>query len=109
MVKLGCGELRNLVHSGCIRNRQLPNMDLDSVMQEFQKTDDALVKACGQASTVCRAPYGAITDEQMSAVGKPFFMLSTDSLDWKLMDADADYNQIMNDSSLGDGSIIPDA
>ena len=42
----------------------------------------------------------------MSAVGKPFFMWSTDSLDWKLMDADADYNQIMNDSSLGDGSII---
>ena len=70
------------------------------------RTDDALVKACGQASTVCRAPYGAITDEQMSAVGKPFFMWSTDSLDWKLMDADADYNQIMNDSSLGDGSII---
>ena len=33
-------------------------------------------------------------------------MWSTDSLDWKLMDADADYNQIMNDSSLGDGSII---
>lgn len=63
---------------------------------EFQKTDDLLVKACGQASTVCRAPYGAITDEQMSAVGKPFFMWSTDSLDWKLMDADADYNQIMN-------------
>ena len=103
MVKLGC-EIGN--HTWDHPEQTLPNMDLDSVMQEFQKTDDALVKACGQASTVCRAPYGAITDEQMSAVGKPFFMWSTDSLDWKLMDADADYNQIMNDSSLGDGSII---
>lgn len=103
MVKLGC-EIGN--HTWDHPEQTLPNMDLDSVMQEFQKTDDALVKACGQAPTVCRAPYGAITDEQMSAVGKPFFMWSTDSLDWRLMDADADYNQIMNDSSLGDGSII---
>ena len=103
MLKLGC-ELGN--HTWDHPSQTLPNMDLDSVLQEFQKTDDAIVKACGQAATVCRAPYGAITDEQMSAVGKPFFMWSTDSLDWKLMDADADYNQIMNDSSLGDGSVI---
>ena len=103
MLKLGC-EIGN--HTWDHPSQTLPNMDLDSVLQEFQKTDDALVKACGQAATVCRAPYGAITEEQMSAVGKPFFMWSTDSLDWKLMDADADYNEIMNDSGLGDGSII---
>ena len=103
MLKLGC-EIGN--HTWDHPSQTLPNMDLDSVIQEFQKTDDVLVKACGQAATVCRAPYGAITEEQMSAVGKPFFMWSTDSLDWKLMDADADYNEIMNDSGLGDGSII---
>ena len=102
MLKLGC-EIGN--HTWDHPSQTLPNMDLDSVLQEFQKTDDALVKACGQAATVCRAPYGAITEEQMAAVGKPFFMWSTDSLDWKLMDADADYNEIMN-SDLSDGSII---
>ena len=101
MVQLGC-EIGN--HTWDHPSQTLPNMDLDSV-QEFQKTDDELVKACGQAATVCRAPYGAITEEQMAAVGKPFFMWSTDSLDWKLMDADADYNEIMN-SDLSDGSII---
>ena len=102
MVQLGC-EIGN--HTWDHPSQTLPNMDLDSVVQEFQKTDDELVKACGQAATVCRAPYGAITEEQMAAVGKPFFMWSTDSLDWKLMDADADYNEIMN-SDLSDGSII---
>lgn len=102
MVQLGC-EIGN--HTWDHPPQTLPNMDLDSVVQEFQKTDDELVKACGQAATVCRAPYGAITEEQMAAVGKPFFMWSTDSLDWKLMDADADYNEIMN-SDLSDGSII---
>ena len=102
MLQLGC-EIGN--HTWDHPEQTLPNMDLDSVVQEFQKTDDELVKACGQAATVCRAPYGAITEEQMAAVGKPFFMWSTDSLDWKLMDADADYNEIMN-SDLSDGSII---
>ena len=102
MVQLGC-EIGN--HTWDHPSQTLPNMDLDSVVQEFQKTDDELVEACGQAATVCRAPYGAITEEQMAAVGKPFFMWSTDSLDWKLMDADADYNEIMN-SDLSDGSII---
>ena len=102
MVQLGC-EIGN--HTWDHPSQTLPNMDLDSVVQEFQKTDDELVKACGQAATVCRAPYGAITEEQMAAGGKPFFMWSTDSLDWKLMDADADYNEIMN-SDLSDGSII---
>lgn len=102
MVQLGC-EIGN--HTWDHPSQTLPNMDLDSVVQEFQKTDDELVKACGQAATVCRAPYGEITEEQMAAVGKPFFMWSTDSLDWKLMDADADYNEIMN-SNLSDGSII---
>ena len=102
MVQLGC-EIGN--HTWDHPEQTLPNMDLDSVVQEFQKTDDELVKACGQAATVCRAPYGSITEEQMAAVGKPFFMWSTDSLDWKLMDADADYNEIMN-SGLSDGSII---
>ena len=102
MVQLGC-EIGN--HTWDHPSQTLPNMDLDSVVQEFQKTDDELVKACGLAATVCRAPYGAITEEQMAAVGKPFFMWSTDSLDWKLMDADADYNEIMN-SDLSDGSII---
>ena len=102
MVQLGC-EIGN--HTWDHPSQTLPNMDLDSVVQEFQKTDDELVKACGQAATVCRAPYGSITEEQMAAVGKPFFMWSTDSLDGKLMDADADYNEIMN-SDLSDGSII---
>ena len=103
MVSLGC-EIGN--HTWDHPEQTLPNMDMDSVVQEFQKTDDALIQACGQASTVCRAPYGAITEEQINAVGKPFFMWSTDSLDWKLMDASADYDSIMGDSTLGDGSII---
>ena len=44
----------------------------------------------------------------MNAVGKPFFMWSLDSLDWKYKDVDLDYKSIMQDNSsvIKDGTII---
>ena len=65
-----------------------------------------MIDACGQESTVIRPPYGDCNDEIISAVGKPFILWSIDSLDWKYLDADLDYNGIMNDSNLGDGAVI---
>ena len=102
MVDLGC-ELGN--HTWDHPSQTLPNMSIDDVKTEFQKTDDALVQACGQAATVARAPYGAANQDIYDAVQKPFFMWSLDTEDWSLMDATADYNAVMN-GDLTDGSII---
>ena len=102
MVDLGC-ELGN--HTWDHPSQTLPNMAIDDVKAEFQKTDDALVQACGQAATVARAPYGAANQDIYDAVQKPFFMWSLDTEDWSLMDATADYNAVMN-GDLTDGSII---
>ena len=102
MVDLGC-ELGN--HTWDHPSQTLPNMSIDDVKAEFQKTDDALVQACGQAATVARAPYGAANQDIYDAVQKPFFMWSLDTEDWSLMDATADYNAVMN-GDLTDGSII---
>ena len=102
MVDLGC-EIGN--HTWDHPSQTLPNMSIDDVKTEFQKTDDALVQACGQAATVARAPYGAANQDIYDAVQKPFFMWSLDTEDWSLMDATADYNAVMN-GDLTDGSII---
>ena len=102
MVKLGC-EIGN--HTWDHPSQTLTNMSIDDVKTEFQKTDDALVQACGQAATVARAPYGAANQDIYDAVQKPFFMWSLDTEDWKLMDATADYDAVMN-GDLTDGSII---
>ena len=102
MVDLGC-EIGN--HTWDHPSQTLPNMSIDDVKAEFQKTDDALVQACGQAATVARAPYGAANQDIYDAVQKPFFMWSLDTEDWSLMDATADYNAVMN-GDLTDGSII---
>lgn len=84
---------------------QLTTIDLDAVVKQYTDTDNALIQACGQPSTVARAPYGDGNSDIYNAVGKPFFMWSLDTEDWKLMDADADYNSVMN-GDLTDGTII---
>lgn len=103
MLKLGC-EIGN--HSWDHKN--MFELDIDSVVKQFNDADQALIDACGQASTVVRAPYGNANEEIMNAVGKPFFMWSLDSLDWSYKDVDLDYKSIMegNASVLKDGTII---
>lgn len=102
MVDLGC-EIGN--HTWDHPSQTLTNMAIDDVVTEFQKTDDALQQACGQTASVARAPYGAANQDIYDAVQKPFFMWSLDTEDWKLMNADADYDAVMN-GDLTDGSII---
>lgn len=101
MKKLKC-EIGN--HSW--NHPDLTTLSLEDALSQLRETDDALIRACGSASTVVRAPYGSYSSALIEAAGKPFIMWSTDSLDWKLRDAEADYQQIMGDSTLSDGSII---
>lgn len=100
MRELGC-EIGN--HSWDHKN--LYDLDMDGVSKQFADTDDALIQACGQASTVARAPFGNWDSDIIATVGKPFFMWSLDSRDWELKDVDLDYNSVMN-GDLTDGSVI---
>lgn len=100
MLEIGC-EIGN--HSW--DHTQLTTIDLDAVAKQFSDTDNALIEACGQAASVARAPYGDGNTDIYNTVAKPFFMWSLDTEDWRLMDADADYDAVMN-GDLTDGSII---
>ena len=100
MLEIGC-ELGN--HSWDHLN--MYELGLDQVSKEFSDTDNALIAACGQASTVARAPYGNGNQDIFDTVGKPFFMWSLDTMDWSLLNEEADYNSVMN-GDLTDGSII---
>lgn len=100
MMEIGC-ELGS--HS--YDHTNLYNLDADGVAKQFKDTDAALIEACGQPASVARAPYGNWSEEIINAAGKPFFMWSLDTKDWQLMNAEADYNAVMN-GDLTDGSII---
>lgn len=101
MVEIGCE-----IGSHTWDHADLANLDSDSIAEELNKTDEALEAACGQKASVIRAPYGDYNETVLSVGARPFFMWSTDSLDWSLMDADKDYDSVMNDDSLSDGSIV---
>ena len=100
MAEIGC-ELGS--HSW--DHSQLTYLDLDSVADQFERTDNALIEACGQAATVARAPYGDGNSEIYNTVGKPFFLWSLDTLDWSTMNVDSNYKAVM-EGDLTDGSII---
>lgn len=100
MAEIGCE-----IGSHSWNHRNLFELDQDSVAKQFQDVDDALIKVCGQAASVARAPYGNGNQDIFNTVGKPFFMWSLDTMDWSLMDAEADYNAVMT-GDLTDGSII---
>ena len=100
MLEIGCE-----IGSHSWDHTRLTTIDLDAVAKQFSDTDNALIEACGQAASVARAPYGDGNTDIYNTVAKPFFMWSLDTEDWKLMDADADYDAVMN-GDLTDGSII---
>ena len=100
MLEIGCE-----IGSHSWDHTQLTTIDLDAVAKQFSDTDNALIEACGQAASVARAPYGDGNTDIYNTVAKPFFMWSLDTEDWRLMDADADYDAVMN-GALTDGSII---
>lgn len=100
MLEIGCE-----IGSHSWDHPNLVNLSLDEVARQFEKTDNALIEACGQAATVARAPYGSSNQSIYDTVGKPFFMWSLDSLDWDYRDVEKDYEVIMN-GDLTDGTII---
>lgn len=102
MTDIGC-ELGN--HSWDHPEATLQGISDEAVIEEFQKTDEALMKACGQKSTVARAPYGAAAQREFDLVQKPFFMWSLDTLDWKTLNVESTVDAVMN-GDLTDGSII---
>lgn len=102
MLDIGC-ELGN--HSWNHPEVTLQGLSDDQVVEQIQKTDDALLKACGQKSTVARAPYGAAGDREFQLAQKPFFMWSLDTEDWRYMDVEHNIDAVMN-GDLTDGSII---
>ena len=67
MLEIGCE-----VGTHSWDHENLYNLSMEQVAKEFTDTDNALIKACGQAATVARAPYGNWSQDIIDTVGKPF-------------------------------------
>ncbi len=83
-------------------------MSDDAVRNEIQKTQDAIVAACGVKPTLMRPPYGSITQSQKKWIpaefGTQIILWSVDPLDWKKPGESVVRSRIV--SGAEDGAII---
>ena len=86
---------------------QLTNLSDEQLTDQIMQTRAVITAATGIDTKIMRPPYGACNEEVLK-IGKnldvSFVNWSVDTLDWKTRNADAIYNEIMN--NVSDGSII---
>jgi peptidoglycan/xylan/chitin deacetylase (PgdA/CDA1 family) len=87
---------------------QLSKMNDASVHEQLQKTQDAIVKACGVAPKIMRPPYGAFTQRQCAWAhanwGYKVILWDVDPLDWKIRNSEHVKAEILKQTV--NGSII---
>ncbi len=88
-------------------HRELIWVDKSEVIYEIQAVRDRIRAITGVDSYLMRLPYGSFNDEVKAAgaeAGVAFVNWSVDTLDWKLKNADAVCDRIMQ--SVSDGAVI---
>lgn len=76
----------------------------DYIVQEFEKTNNAVKELVGTAPALIRLPGGNISDSVRKALTQPMIYWSIDTLDWKSKDAAAIIETIK--PHVKDGDII---
>ena len=61
-------------------------MSAAAIQKEFESTEQAILKATGQNSTVFRPPYGASNDSVRALIPRTSVNWTIDTLDWKHRD-----------------------
>lgn len=85
----------------------LTGLSRDGIASELSKSVRVLTAVTGKPVTLMRPPYGSINDTVRAVCkeqGLSLIRWSVDTEDWRTRDADATYNEIMEEAR--DGSII---
>lgn len=103
MLEIGC-ELGN--HS--YNHPELTKVGAAGVRAQIGDTNQRIKKACGQAATVMRPPYGAVNDMVKENVGMPMILWNIDTLDWKTLDTLATIDNVRRTADDGDIVLMHD-
>ncbi|MFY0741292.1 polysaccharide deacetylase family protein [Solibacillus silvestris] len=66
----------------------LTKMSITDIEKEYNSTEEAIIHAIGENSTVFRPPYGAINDDVRNAIPCKSVNWTIDTLDWKYRDSE---------------------
>ena len=84
---------------------QLSAMSEAAVKQQLQKTQDAIVSACGIVPKLMRPPYGAFTQRQQrwcnGEYGYKIILWDVDPEDWKIRNAEHVQSEILKQTTAG--------
>jgi peptidoglycan/xylan/chitin deacetylase (PgdA/CDA1 family) len=79
-----------------------------TIVSQFNYTDNLLYELTGQHFTVWRTPYGSYNQRVTGAVPLPHILWSLDTLDWSSLNADKVYKAIINGADDGDIILMHD-
>lgn len=85
-------------------HKNIKKLSMDEFLNQINKTDDAVMKACGKKTTAFRPPEGANDSEKYQRIDKTITYWSVDPLDWKNRDTALVKSRVL--SKVKDGSII---
>jgi len=76
----------------------------EQITQDFDRTNQILMELTGKRFTLWRSPGGSYDQRVLDCIPLPHIFWSVDTHDWQSLNADAVYQEIVNNS--WDGSII---
>jgi len=95
-----------------MKHGNLKKMEDAEILKELRDCHQAIVDACGVAPKTCRAPYGALTDEQCALIEKELGYKvvgwSIDPEDWKRPGVDVVANRLIEQAHPGGITIVHD-
>ncbi len=83
----------------------LATLSNEAVAEQFSKTESALQNAAGITPTICRVPYGSVSESLQSITPYPIILWDIDTLDWSSRDADT-ICSLVKSSTVTDGDIL---
>ncbi|MDR1300457.1 MAG: polysaccharide deacetylase family protein [Candidatus Nomurabacteria bacterium] len=97
-------EQGNQIASHTTNHKSLTGLSPAERQFEINSTITAIEKTIGVRPTVMRPPYGAFDDAVRADAGMPLVLWSVDPEDWRYLNADTVYGNVM--SHVADGSIV---
>ena len=88
---------------------RLAEAEAPVVKEQLVKTDTALRTLLGENDYWVRVPYGLIRDDQRSLFSQPLIQWSVDPEDWRLRDADAVTDFVLEQVQPGDIILLHDS
>jgi len=98
----------NEIASHTWSHSDLTKLKEEEILNEINKTSDAIYNASGVRPKLVRPPYGAINDSVKEIVKFPLIMWNIDSLDWKSRDPEIIVPLVLEDVKDGDIILLHD-